>query len=67
MWIRLSVDHDRFSRKVLDIRKRKMPNRKTKIKKVERCHREGRLEGRMWKRIMSSVGKREGKRGMVIR
>jgi hypothetical protein len=46
MWIRLSVGQDGFSKKVLNMRKRKMSNRKTEIKTVDQCHREGRKEGR---------------------
>jgi hypothetical protein len=61
MWLGLSVGQDGFSKKVLNVRKRKMSNRKTEIKTVDQCHREGRTEGRTWKRRRrNSVGKREG-------
>ena len=45
MWLDLSVVHDGFSKKVLSIRKT-MSNRKTEIKTVDQCHRDGRTEGR---------------------
>jgi len=44
-------------------KEKEMSNRKTEIKTVDQCHREGRTEGtkkgRTWKRGRSSVGKRE--------
>ena len=48
------MDQDGFSRKVLNIRKRKMSNRKSEIKMVDQFHREGRTEGR-----------KEGRRDMI--